>query len=81
MSKKSTTKTEQNPAKKADFVFGKENYRLFIIGVLVIILGFILMSGTKDIMSFRKITLAPIVTIGGFVLIMIAILKKPKDKN
>ena len=80
MAKKATTETKTvSPAEKASFVFGKENYRLMIIGLVVIIIGFALMSGTEDIMSFNKITLAPILVLLGFGIEFAAILKKTKD--
>lgn len=71
-----------------DFAFGKENYTLMLIGLVVIIIGFICMSGgpskdpnvfDPDIFSFRRITLAPILVIGGFVIELFAILKKSKE--
>jgi len=63
---------------------------LLLIGFGIIILGFILMAGggSKDpnvfdprIFSFRRITLAPIVVLGGFVFEIYAIMKKPKHKS
>ncbi|HET8827893.1 MAG TPA: DUF3098 domain-containing protein [Pelobium sp.] len=62
------------------FVFEKQNYILMIASILVVIIGFVLMSGTTDIYSFRKIVLAPIFVIGGFILGFFAILKK-RSKN
>ena len=73
---------------KIDFAFGKENYKLLLISVGIIVLGFLLMigGGTEDpntfneeIFSFRRITLAPIVVIAGFVAAIFAIMKKPKE--
>lgn len=68
------------------FAFGKENYKLFGIAVLVVVLGYILMvgGGTDDpnqfnydeLFSFRRITLAPLVVLSGFVLAVYAIVKK-----
>ncbi len=58
------------------FIFDKSNYRLFIIAIAVVILGFILMSGTTDIYSNTKIVLAPLVVLAGFALGFFAILKK-----
>lgn len=61
------------------------NYLLLLIGAAIIVLGFVLMSGgTKaspeefsyDIFSWRRITLAPILVIGGFVFEIYAILKR-----
>ena len=62
------------------FIFDKSNYRLFIIAIAVVILGFILMSGTTDIYSSTKIVLAPLVVLAGFALGFFAILKKPSSK-
>ncbi len=70
------------------FAFGKENFILLGISVLVIIFGFFLMSGgatTEEtgfdpgIFDTRRIVIAPIVTMAGFFLVIWAILKKPKD--
>lgn len=61
-----------------EFAFTKENYVLFAIGFGLIILGFILMSGTEDIFSFRKISLSSIVLMGGYVFNIYAIMKRPK---
>ena len=79
-SKSSDKKPSQN---KPDFhfVFGKKNYQLMLIGIIVIVLGFVLMYGKEDIYDFRKTTLAPIVVIAGFVIEVFAILKKPDSEN
>jgi len=79
---------KETETQKSDLAFGKENYILLIVGLLFIITGFILMTGggsndpnvfSKEIFSFRRITLAPIVVIAGFVIEIFAIMKKPKD--
>lgn len=70
------------------FALGKENYKLIIIGLVAIVLGFILMVGggsedpkvfNPEIFSFRRITLAPLMAFGGFMFIIYAIMKKPKS--
>jgi len=73
---------------KESFALGKENYKLLVIGFAIIILGFILMIGGKSedpnvfneeqIFSFRRITLAPMVILAGFIFEIWAIMKKPK---
>lgn len=77
-----------NEKNKIDFPFGWENYKLLLIAVGVIILGFLLMIGggsedpnvfSEEIFSFRRITLAPIVVICGFIIAVFAIMKKAKD--
>ncbi len=74
--------------KKPDFALGKQNYLLLAIGFAIIVIGFILMSGggstdpqvfDEDIYSFRRITLAPIVVLAGFVFEIYAIMKKTKE--
>lgn len=70
-----TNSPDQNP-NAAHFVFEKQNYILMIVSIAIVIIGFVLMSGTTDIYSFTKIVLAPIVVIGGFILGFFAILKK-----
>lgn len=72
------------------FALGKENYKLIAIGFVIIVIGFILMSGggntdpnvfNYDIFSFRRITLAPLVLLFGFIFEIYAIMKTPKNDN
>lgn len=74
--------------KKVEFALGRENYILLIIGFAIIIIGFLLMIGGKadnpnefneKIFSFRRITLAPIIVLFGFVFEIYAIMKKPTE--
>ena len=72
-----------------DFAFGKENYILMIIGIVCILTGFLLMSGggnedpsvwnEKEIFSTRRITVAPLMVVLGFVIEVFAIIRRPKD--
>jgi len=73
---------------KPGFALGKENYILLAIGFVIIIIGFLLMIGGKakdpnefnpEIFNFRRITLAPIIVLFGFVFEIWAIMKKPKE--
>ena len=82
MAKKEIKSTQQ------DFAFGKENYVIMLIGIAVIIIGFACMVGGEstdpavfnpEIFSFRRITLAPILVILGFVIEVYAIVKKSKE--
>lgn len=81
--KKATVKTPVSkaaaPKMEYSFVFGKENYILMIAGVIVVALGFWLMSGTEDIFSTTKLTVAPILVLLGFAIELVAILYKSKD--
>jgi hypothetical protein len=73
------TRQKDGNSTPVQFIFDKSNYRLFIIAIAVVILGFILMSGTTDIYSNTKIVLAPLVVLAGFALGFFAILKKPSS--
>ena len=74
---------------KKTLAFGKKNYILLCIGMAIIILGFILMSGPgstethfePDIFSVRRIKVAPAVCFFGFIFMIYGILCKPKCKN
>ncbi|MCG9879149.1 MAG: DUF3098 domain-containing protein [Bacteroidia bacterium] len=61
-----------------NFVFSKENYLLMIASVAIVFIGFALMVGSEDIFDFRKLTLAPIVVLVGFVVGIFAIMRKSK---
>ncbi len=77
-----------NEKGKADFAFGRINFTLMLIGLGLILLGFVLMAGggsddpavfDDSIFSFRRITLAPLMVLAGFVVEIVAIVKKSKD--
>ena len=72
---------------KQEFLFGKKNYTIMLIGLAVIALGFILMSGggsedpnvfNPEIYSWRRIRLAPTLVIIGLGIEIYAILANPK---
>lgn len=77
MSKDNNDKSAAQNKPTSQFVFGKQNYMWMIIGLAVIVLGFIVMSGGEgDIYDARRITWAPIIVILGFVIEIYAIMKK-----
>jgi hypothetical protein len=71
---------------KSKMVLGRKNYNFIILGCLVVLLGFILMSGggsedpnvfiEEELFSFRRITLAPFLVISGYGLVLFGIMKK-----
>ncbi len=72
------------------FALGKENLKLLVVGFVIILVGFVLMSGGKsadpkifnpEIFSFRRITLAPVVVLFGFLFEIYAIMKRPKSEK
>lgn len=69
-------------------LFTKDNYIWMAVGIAIVLLGFLLMSGGKsadpkvfdesEVYSFRRITLAPILIMAGLMVEVYAIMKKPK---
>jgi len=82
---------KRKEASKSEFIFGKQNYKWFFIGLAFITIGFILMAGggsddpnvwNPDVFSWRRIRLAPTLVLIGFGIQVYAILSKPnKEKN
>ena len=72
-------------------LFGKENYKWMLIGIVLIALGLFLMGGgkskdpnvfnPKEVYSFTRITIAPILILGGFVIEIFAIFRKEKKSS
>ncbi len=76
----------QKDIQKSLQFFNKSNYIWMLVGAVLILSGMLLMSGGKsadpdifnasEVYSFRRITLAPIVIIAGFIVEVYAIFKK-----
>lgn len=73
---------------KRNFAFDKVNFILMAISMLIVVLGFILMSGpgstethyNADIFSTMRIKVAPVVCFVGFISMIYAVIRKPKDE-
>ena len=70
-----------------DYLFNKRRYRILFLSILVIASGFIIMSGgetsdpnifNNEIYNFRRIRLAPLIVLSGFILCIFSILYKDK---
>ena len=74
---------------KFGFAFSRQNYILLLIGFIFIVIGFLLMIGggttnpnefnADEIFSVRRIVIAPIIVLAGFIFEIYAIMKKPKE--
>ncbi|MDR0988811.1 MAG: DUF3098 domain-containing protein [Prevotellaceae bacterium] len=74
---------------KEKFAFDKTNFVLLAVAMAVVVLGFVLMTGPSstmtrfepDIFSTRRIVVAPLVSLAGFLFMIYAVLRKPKSKS
>lgn len=72
---------------KSNFAFDRVNYILLAVGMAVVTIGFLLMSGSgstdttynPDIFSTRRIKVAPLVCLVGFVAMIYAVVRRPKS--
>ena len=71
-----------------DYLFNKRRYRILFLSIFIIALGFIFMSGgessdpdifNNEIYNFRRIRLAPLMVVFGFILCIFSILYKDKE--
>jgi NADH:ubiquinone oxidoreductase subunit K len=76
--------------KGVEMPFTMKNYITILVGMALLLLGFVLMSGggehtatsfDESIFSFRRITLAPVVVVAGFVVVGVGIMKRFKTKE
>ena len=63
--------------------FGKENYRLMLLGIGLLIIGFIVMALDGEEFGFGALglTVGPLIVMAGFVVEFFAILRKPKERS
>lgn len=74
---------------KRNYAFGKTNFILLAVGMLIVVVGFCLMSGggsdetvfDASIFDARRIKVAPVVCLVGFLSMIYAIVHKPKDNE
>ncbi|HOY32505.1 MAG TPA: DUF3098 domain-containing protein [Bacteroidales bacterium] len=87
---KAIIKQKPSESKKSGFLFDKRNYVLMLAGIVFIIVGLIVMSGggskdpnvfNPDIFNTRRLTVAPLLILSGFVIEVFAIMLKPVQKS
>ena len=79
-----------NKERNKKFLFGSKNYKLLVISIVILLIGFILMSGggsddpsrfNSEIYNFRRIRLAPTLVIIGFGIAINSIFTNPLSKK
>ena len=94
LQKETATKSRRASSEKApqkQILFSKENYTIIGIGLAIVVVGFMLMSGgaasspdewnADEIYSFRRITLAPLIILSGLGVIVAAIFKSSGSED
>ena len=74
---------------KRNFAFDRVNFILLAVSMAIVVIGFILMSGAPsteeafnpDIFSTMRVKVAPVICFLGFVSMIYAIVRKPKDEG
>lgn len=74
---------------RRNFAFDRVNFILLAVGMAIVVIGFLLMSGdgstaehyNPDIFSVRRIKVAPAVCFFGFVFMIYGVMRKPKDND
>lgn len=72
---------------KKNLAFDKVNFILLAVGMLIVIIGFVVMSGSEStdtyfdpaVLDARRIKVAPVICLVGFVSMIYAVIRKPKD--
>lgn len=82
-------KKEQHSDENPKFGFKSQNYRLLLIGLAINVIGFLLMIGgaaedpntfdANELFSAQRITIAPILIVAGYIVILYSIMKRPKN--
>jgi uncharacterized membrane protein YhdT len=72
----------------SNFSLAPKNVRFVLIGLIVMVAGYILMAGggssdpdvfNPEIFNFRRLVIAPLLVIIGIVIVIVAIMKKPRE--
>lgn len=89
--KKGAAKKEEKAAVvHGTFAFGKDNYTFILVGVGVLVIGYLLMIGggadspdkfNPEIFSTRRVTIAPVTLLIGFGIVLYGIMRKPKTEE
>jgi uncharacterized membrane protein len=68
---------------KSKLAFGKKNYIIMVIGILILSLGFFIMTQDKADygFGFLGITLGPIIVMAGFIVEFFAIFIRDKNRK
>ena len=71
----------RSSARTGAMVFARKNYLLLLVGVLLVVVGYVIMALENEVDGFISLYIAPILILGGYLEIIYAILWRPKDQT
>ncbi len=79
MAKASDRRRARTPRRQARMVFARKNYVLLLIGLALIVVGYTLMRVENEVDGFLSLVVAPLLILGGYLEVIVAILWRPKE--
>lgn len=79
MAKASSRRRARTSPRKARMVFGRKNYLLLLLGVGLVVVGYTVMRVENEVDGFLSLVVAPLLILGGYLEVIVAILWRPKD--
>ena len=81
MAKASARRRARNPRRQARLVFARKNYILLLVGLAAIVIGYTLMRVENEVDGFLSLVVAPLLILGGYLEVIVAILWRPKETD
>ncbi len=78
--RKSRASRKRNSARSGVMVFTRANYRLLLLGLAMIVVGYVIMRLENEVDGVISLYVAPLIILGGYLEIIYAILKRPPEE-
>ena len=75
------TSRQRQGRKQGVMVFSKRNYMLLILGLAMIVVGYMMMRMENEVDGFISLYVAPLILLGGYLEIIYAIMWRPKSEE
>lgn len=76
---KRRSRRTRSSARSSEMVFASRNYKLLIVGVLLVVIGYVIMALENEVDGFISLYIAPLLILGGYLEVIYAILWRPKS--
>jgi len=78
---RSTKKRQRQTQRKGVMVFERRNYMLLLLGIVMIISGYVMMRMENEVEGFISLYVAPLILLAGYLEIIYAVLWRPKPNE